>query len=133
MVDSAVVDRAQAGAETASAYLSASKPAPLRRIGNRADGWQPVVSLPGAVDLDTLRRDRRIIDDAAAAAGRATTEIHTYVRINVAKDTSPKDVAAALRTLEDSGYPDAFVDLLYVATGIDERLQWVETLLASKE
>ena len=40
-------------------------------------------------------------------------------------------VADALGVLADNGYPDAFVDLLYVATGTDAYLEWVQRLLAS--
>jgi hypothetical protein len=32
--------------------------------------------------------------------------------------------------LADNGYPDAFVDLMYVETGTDAALDWVERLLA---
>ena len=35
-----------------------------------------------------------------------------------------------MRLLADNGYPDAFVDLMYVATGTDAHLEWVERLLA---
>ena len=31
--------------------------------------------------------------------------------------------------LADNGYPDAFVDLMYVVTGTDAHLEWVERLL----
>ena len=38
--------------------------------------------------------------------------------------------AESLRVLADNGYPDAFVDLMYVETGTDAALDWVERLLA---
>lgn len=113
-------------------YLSAFAPAALRRIGTRADGWQPVVSLPGPLNLDALSRDRRLIDGAANAAGRLPTDIHTYVRINPSATATIDDVAHALRTLHDNGYPDAFVELLSIATDNDDRLHWVEKLLAAR-
>jgi probable F420-dependent oxidoreductase len=112
-------------------YLSAFKPAALRRVGRRADGWLPVVSLPGPVDLNSLNRDRRIVDEAAATAGRSAGDINTYVRVNVAKDAAMDDVAAAIRILHDGGYPDVFVDLLYAAVDVDQKLHWVELLLAA--
>ena len=34
--------------------------------------------------------------------------------------------------LADNGYPDVFVDLLYVATATDAHLDWVERLLATR-
>jgi predicted dehydrogenase len=39
-------------------------------------------------------------------------------------------VADTVAMLADNGYPDAFVDMLYVATGTDAHLEWVERLLA---
>jgi predicted dehydrogenase len=52
------------------------------------------------------------------------------VRINVAEGTPVDKVADAVQVLADNGYPDAFVDLMYVATGTDAHLEWVERLLA---
>ena len=52
------------------------------------------------------------------------------MRVNVAKDTPVDKVAEAVALLADNGYPDAFVDLQYVATGTDAHLEWVERLLA---
>ena len=57
--------------------------------------------------------------------------MQAYVRINVAEGTPVNKVAAALGVLADNGYPDAFVDLLYVATDSDAHLEWVARLLAS--
>ncbi len=51
------------------------------------------------------------------------------MRINVAEGTAVEKVADAVRVLADNGYPDAFVDLMYVATGTDAHLEWVERLL----
>ena len=111
-------------------YLGAFTPAGLKRVGERADGWAAVVQVPGGVNLDMLTWQRQKIDDAARAAGRHPSAIHTYVRINVAEGTPAKQVAEALRVLTGNGYPDMFVDLLYVATTTDAHLDWVERLLA---
>jgi probable F420-dependent oxidoreductase len=112
-------------------YLAAFTRAGLKRIGERADGWSAVVHVPGAVSVDMLARQRQAIDDAARAAGRDPSAIRTHVRINVAPDTSVGSVADAIRLLVDNGYPDAFVDLLYVATDTDSHLEWVDRLLAT--
>ena len=56
--------------------------------------------------------------------------IHTYVRINVAEGAPVEQVAEAVKVLADNGYPDMFVDLLYVATTTDAHLDWVERLVA---
>jgi probable F420-dependent oxidoreductase len=111
-------------------YLGAFTPAGLKRVGERADGWMAGVKVPGGVSLDMLTWQRRAIDDAARAAGRDPSAIHTYVRINVAERTPMDKVADAVVLLADNGYPDAFVDLMYVATGTDAHLEWVEGLLA---
>jgi len=52
------------------------------------------------------------------------------VRVNIAEGTPVDKVADVLSLLSDNGYPDAFVDLLYVATGTVALLQWVERLLS---
>ena len=111
-------------------YLGAFTPAGLKRIGERADGWMAGVKVPGGVSLDMLNWQRQTIDDAARAAGRDPSAIHTYVRVNVAEGTPVDKVADAVQVLADNGYPDAFVDMLYVATGTDAHLEWVERLLA---
>jgi probable F420-dependent oxidoreductase len=112
-------------------YLGAFTPPGLTRVGQRADGWLPVVHVPDMVSPEMLEWQRRIIDDAAAAAGRDASAIHAYLRINVAAGTPVEAVADAVRKLAEAGYPDAFVDLLYVASDTDEYLQWVERLLAA--
>ncbi|MCW2651176.1 MAG: putative F420-dependent oxidoreductase, Rv2161c family [Mycobacterium sp.] len=111
-------------------YLGASSAAGLARIGRRADGWLPVVQVPGAVRLDVLTRQRQVIDAAATDAGRKPDEIATTVRVNVEALTSVEDVADAVRRLTDNGYIDLFVDMLYVVTGLDAQLEWIDRLLA---
>jgi probable F420-dependent oxidoreductase len=111
-------------------YLAAFSPAGLTRIGERADGWSAVVQVPSGVSLDMLNRQRQTIDDAARAVGRDPSAIHTYVRINVAEGAPVEQVAEAVKMLADNGYPDMFVDLLYVATTTDVHLDWVERLVA---
>lgn len=112
-------------------YLGAFSSAGLKRVGERADGWMAVVQVPGGVNLDMLAWQRKKIDNAARAAGRDPSAIDACVRINVAEDTSVESVAEAVKVLADNGYPDVFVDLIYVATTTDSHLDWVERLLAS--
>ena len=40
-----------------------------------------------------------------------------------------EQVAEAVAVLADNGYPDVFIDLLYVSTSTDSHLEWVERLL----
>ena len=112
-------------------YLGAFTPTGLKRIGERADGWLAAVQVPDGVRIGALSRQRRAIDDAARAAGRDPSDIATHVRINVAEGARIEQVAEAVRLLVANGYPDAFVDLLYVVTGTDAQLDWVERLLAT--
>jgi hypothetical protein len=99
-------------------------------VGERADGWTAVVQVPGGVSLDMLNWQQQKIDDAARATGRDPAAIHPYVRINVAPGTAVEHVAEAIEVLAGNGYPDVFVDLIYVATTTDSHLDWVERLLA---
>ena len=93
--------------------------------------WLAAVRVPGRVRIDTPNRQRQAIDAAARAAGRDPSDIATHVRINVAEGARIEQVAEAVRLLVANGYPDAFVDLLYVVTGTDAQLDWVERLLAT--
>lgn len=110
--------------------LGAFTPAGLRRIGRRADGWLPAVLVPDAVSVDALRAQRQVIDAAAEAAGRVPASIATHMRINVAPGSTVRQVADAVEVLVEGGYPDAFVDLMYVETDVDALLGWVGELVA---
>ncbi len=114
-------------------FLGAFTPAGLKRIGERADGWLAAARVPGGVRLNVLSRQRAAIDDAARAVGRDPSDIATHVRINVSTGTQVEQVAEAVRLLADNGYPDAFVDLMYVAADTDSQLEWVQRLLAMGE
>jgi probable F420-dependent oxidoreductase len=113
-------------------YLGAWSPAGLKRIGQRADGWLAVVGVPGRVQPDVLRTQRQAIDAAARAAGRHPAAVSTHVRINVARGAQVEEVAEAVRILDDNGFPDAFVDMMYAVTGTDAQLEWVQRLLAAR-
>jgi probable F420-dependent oxidoreductase len=93
-------------------YLGAFTPPGLKRVGERADGWMAGVQAPNGVHVEALDWQRKSIDDAARAAGRDPSDIHTYVRVNVAEGTPVQQVADALALLADNGYPDAFVDFM---------------------
>ncbi|WP_280261516.1 TIGR03619 family F420-dependent LLM class oxidoreductase [Nocardia wallacei] len=111
-------------------YLGAFTSAGLRRGGERADGWLAVVEVPGRLHhVEGLRRQRAAIDDAARAAGRDPSAIHTYVRVNVAAGATVEQVLETVRALADSGYTEMFADLMYVTSGLDDHLEWVKRLL----
>ncbi|HEX2284318.1 MAG TPA: TIGR03619 family F420-dependent LLM class oxidoreductase [Mycobacterium sp.] len=112
-------------------YLGAFTPPGLKRVGMRADGWMAVIQVPGRIHhVEALTWQRSVIDDAARAVGRDPKAIHTYVRVNVAAGSTVEQVSETLKTLADNGYTDAFVDLMFVVSGTDAHLEWVERLLS---
>jgi alkanesulfonate monooxygenase SsuD/methylene tetrahydromethanopterin reductase-like flavin-dependent oxidoreductase (luciferase family) len=72
-----------------SIWLGALKPRMLRLIGEKADGWLPSLAYLKEGDL---ARGNRIIDEAAAGAGRAPDEIRRLLNI-------PPDVATVDRLM----------------------------------
>jgi probable F420-dependent oxidoreductase len=110
-------------------YLGAFTEAGLARIGRRADGWLAAVQVPGSGHLEFLGWQRQAVDAAATEAGRDPVSIATNVRINVAHGTNVGEVVDVVRILGDNGYTDAFVDLMYVVSGVDAMLDWAQQLL----
>jgi probable F420-dependent oxidoreductase len=102
----------------------------LRRVGERADCWLPVVWAQSGLDLDPLKAQRRLVDDAARAVGRDAIDISTHVRINVAPGTTVAAVADTVQLLADNGYRDTFVEFAFAVSGSDAALEWVEHLTA---
>lgn len=112
-------------------HLGAFSPAGLARIGQRADGWLPVVPVPGPPGWGKqLLQLRGIIDQAAEAAGRDPRVIDTTVRVNVAAGT---DLDLVVRSIEEvaaeTGFDDFFIDLLYVCESVDRMLDTAIGLL----
>ncbi|TMR88081.1 LLM class flavin-dependent oxidoreductase [Nonomuraea basaltis] len=60
-------------------WLGAYKPRMLRLVGAKADGWLPSL---GALKPDELRTGNKIVDEAAAEAGRDPSEIRRLVNIS---------------------------------------------------
>lgn len=60
-------------------WVGALKPRMLRLIGEKADGWLPSLAYLQPGDL---QRGQRIIDDAAAAAGRDPRQVRRLLNIN---------------------------------------------------
>ncbi|GAA1029034.1 hypothetical protein GCM10009557_16120 [Virgisporangium ochraceum] len=81
--------RGPAPAHDVQIWLGALKPKMLRLIGAKADGWLP--SLFYLEDGD-LERGNRIIDEAAAEAGRDPREIRRL--LNVGPDTPREELVA---------------------------------------
>jgi probable F420-dependent oxidoreductase len=112
-------------------YLGGVSEAANRRIGRRADGWLPVLRVPGPPAGPWLLRQRAVIEAAARAAGRST-DLPTVLRVNVAAGTAVADIVSAMRdTAEQTGINDMFVDLMYLAHDVAEAIDLATRLLAA--
>ncbi len=118
-------------------YLGGASPAAFRRIGRRADGWLGV-PLP----TDMLGAVLGNIRDEARAAGRNPESVYSAVRVNAELlDTSGSggaphqgtvhEVAGYLRELSELGVQDAFVDLQFTTSTVDELLAAADRLRAA--
>jgi alkanesulfonate monooxygenase SsuD/methylene tetrahydromethanopterin reductase-like flavin-dependent oxidoreductase (luciferase family) len=106
--------------------------AALRRVGRRADGWLPAGVIPRLFAPETFVAQREVIRQAAREAGRGDREPATVLRANVERDTSVAQVADALHTVaERTGISDMFVDLMYVASDVDDALELASRVLAA--
>ncbi|MBU3066372.1 TIGR03619 family F420-dependent LLM class oxidoreductase [Nocardia sp. NEAU-G5] len=112
-------------------HLGAFSAAGIARIGRRADGWLPVLMVPGPPEQPAgLLRQRRAIDESAERAGRDPGAIATIVRVNAAADSTPQAIADAVRRLVDeTGFDDLFIDPLYLADSVDDALELALQLL----
>lgn len=72
--------RGPAPAHDIGIWLGAVKPRMLRLVGRKADGWLP--SLAYMESLDQLTESNKVIDEAAAKAGRDPREIRRLVNVS---------------------------------------------------
>ena len=89
-------------------WLGGRAPGELRRVGRLADGWLPSFCTP-----DQVARDRIVVDDAAAAAGRAIDPEHYGAMVFYTRGELP---AAYARTVSERRGVDAGE---VVTTGLD--------------
>jgi probable F420-dependent oxidoreductase len=101
----------------------------LRRVGRRANCWLPVVWAQHGVDLEPLKAQRRLVDDAARAAGARAKRDRRARSYQRRPETPTAAVADTIRSLEDDGYPNSFVELMWAVSGAALWLQWVEQLV----
>jgi probable F420-dependent oxidoreductase len=69
-------------------WLCGNVPSALRRVGTLADGWLPALCTPEEVDAK-----RRVVEEAAAAAGRRIDPEHFGVSIGYARGDLPPEIA----------------------------------------
>jgi len=103
-------------------HLAAFGATALARVGRRADGWLPVLTVPGTHEQAArLRGFRDTIDRAAETVGRDPGDIETIVRVNAAHGSGIADIIAAIHaTAEQTGFTEFFVDTMYFAATIEE-------------
>ncbi|MCM6775344.1 TIGR03619 family F420-dependent LLM class oxidoreductase [Nocardia sp. CDC159] len=106
-------------------HLPGFTAAAIARVGRRADGWLPVLRVPGPEGQGArLRQARAVVDAAAEEAGRDPGVIETVVRVNVARGSGAPEIAAAIEQVaEETGFEHFFVDLLYVVDTVDAALE----------
>ncbi|WP_432849489.1 TIGR03619 family F420-dependent LLM class oxidoreductase [Amycolatopsis sp. CA-161197] len=101
----------------------------LRRVGTSADGWLPTLLPP-----QYLHRTWAVIADAATEAGRDPATLRRPLRVNPREGTpvvTVADLASALKGAADEGFTEAFVDLHYIADGVEHALDLAEQLRAA--
>jgi alkanesulfonate monooxygenase SsuD/methylene tetrahydromethanopterin reductase-like flavin-dependent oxidoreductase (luciferase family) len=62
-------------------WVGGSKPRMLRLIGRKADGWLPGIG-QGYLEPGDLARGNKVIDDAAAEAGRDPSDVRRLVNVS---------------------------------------------------
>jgi probable F420-dependent oxidoreductase len=113
-------------------YLGGVSEAALRRIGRRADGWLPAGVIPGYFTTERFAGQREVIRAAAKAAGRPDGDLPVVLRANVRAGTSVEQIVDALESVaEGTGITDMFVDLMYLASSVDEALELASRLLSA--
>ncbi|OZM74831.1 LLM class F420-dependent oxidoreductase [Amycolatopsis antarctica] len=95
----------------------------LERVGRRADGWLGV-ELPAPL----FRERWDLVRAAAESAGRDPDAVRRVVRVNPVADTSVPELARRLDAVRELGAEDVFVDLHYVADGVDAALEYAAAL-----
>ncbi len=106
-------------------WFGASSPPALRRAGRLADGWFPQVR-PGP----KLDEAKRIVDKAAADAGRDPGSLGIEGRVGVAS-RGPDEVAAAVQRWADAGATHVSVSTM--AAGFTTVDQHIAALAAVSE
>jgi probable F420-dependent oxidoreductase len=110
-------------------YLASFSEAAFRRVGRRADGWLPIIS-PGQLDIDALRTQQSLVDNAAHEAGRDPKSIDTLVRVNVAKGDAPQAVVDDIERVADTlGYEHFFIEQMNTDHTVDQAITSAITYL----
>jgi probable F420-dependent oxidoreductase len=113
-------------------YLAGFSPAAIRRVARRADGWLPVVA-PGARPVDPttqISAPMAHIRELAEKEGRDPADVGMILRIYPAGGATLDAVADVVALVEDkAGVDHAFVELMNLATTVDDALEVAGRLL----
>ncbi|TCP53173.1 putative F420-dependent oxidoreductase [Tamaricihabitans halophyticus] len=99
--------------------------AALERIGRRADGW-----LMAGFSPHLLAEQWATIRAAAERAGRDPSAVRRVLRLNPQQPTDVAEVTEQLGVAKELAVDEAFVDLHFVATDIDDALAYATALRA---
>ncbi|KAA2255355.1 TIGR03619 family F420-dependent LLM class oxidoreductase [Solihabitans fulvus] len=114
-------------------HLAGFAPAALRRVARRADGWLPILVLPGPTDpAELITAPMRRIREFAEQEGRDPAGIGLVLRVYPQPGATIDEVVSAIQRC--STEPDVrhlLVDLMFLATSVDHALELAETILRS--
>ncbi|NYI03411.1 TIGR03619 family F420-dependent LLM class oxidoreductase [Allostreptomyces psammosilenae] len=112
-------------------YLAGSAPAATRRVALRADGWLPVVTVPGDVDpAAAIGEPLRRIRAEAERAGRDPASLGAVLRVVPLPGATLRDVVDFLaRARDEAGIDHACVELGSPAENVDQALDLCQRLL----
>ncbi len=106
-------------------YLAGFSPAAVNRIARRADGWLPVIA-PGGRPVDPAKQiaaPMAHIRELAEQQGRDPADLGLVLRVNPTGDRTVEAVADAIVLARDeAGVDHAFVELMYLASTVDQAL-----------
>jgi alkanesulfonate monooxygenase SsuD/methylene tetrahydromethanopterin reductase-like flavin-dependent oxidoreductase (luciferase family) len=116
-------------------YLAGFAARAQRRVAERADGWLPVVVVgdpQGPPDLQAeVVEPWRKIRALAEQAGRDPDRLDLVLRVNPLPGADLCLIADLIRAADGVGIEDVFVELMYLAGGVDAALDWAGEILAA--
>jgi probable F420-dependent oxidoreductase len=102
--------------------LAAFGPRALDRVGRLADGWLPATSAADGLPAEAFDQMWQAIRSSAASAGRDPATLRRELRINASPGKPVDNAVEVALTAREAGYEGAFIDLSYIATGVDHAL-----------
>ncbi|GAA2785945.1 TIGR03619 family F420-dependent LLM class oxidoreductase [Saccharopolyspora taberi] len=112
-------------------YLGGFAPAALRRIARSADGWLPILPVPGDVDpAAAVAAPMRQIRQMAEEAGRDPGGLGLILRVYPDHTATLDQIVTTIRRARDeAGVEHALVDLMFLGTDFDHVLEMAGYIL----